>query len=142
MFNKILVAVDGSEASNKAVEWARKTYIELPEAQFTFLHVYQPYIPVVGADGYIPIAYDPVNLQIPEDTPSFQAWSQFPAKERVDYANLLGNAADVICKEAQAGGYDLIVMGAEGHGLVSSVLLGSVSGKVLHLAKCSVLIVR
>lgn len=142
MFRKILVAVDGSEASNKAVEWAKQAYTDLPHATFTFVHVYQPYIPVVGTDGYIPISYDPVNLQIPEDTPSFQAWSQFSGKERLHFVNLLGNASDAICKEALEGGYDLIVIGAEGHGVVSSVLLGSVSGKVLHHAKCSVLIIR
>ncbi|MFM1651662.1 universal stress protein [Brevibacillus sp. B_LB10_24] len=142
MFQKVLLAVDGSQASEKAVEWAKKVYSEMPDTQFTFLHVIGPYIPAVASMGYVPIPFDPSVLETPEDTPSFQAWKQFSDRSRVHYNNLLGNAPEVICMEAETGEYDLIVIGAEGHGVVSSVLLGSVSGKVLHHAKCSVLVVR
>lgn len=142
MFSNILVAVDGSEASQKAVDWVKQSYSELTHTKFTFIYVYQPYMPVAGP-GIYPAAmiYQPVEIK-DEDTPSYQAWNEFSDKERVFFKNMEGNPSDVICKEAVSGKYDLIVMGSEGHGLVSSVLLGSVSAKVLHHAQCSVLIVR
>jgi nucleotide-binding universal stress UspA family protein len=38
--------------------------------------------------------------------------------------------------------YDLIVMGSRGLGPFKELLLGSVSFKVMHLAKCPVMVVR
>ncbi|MGO0062750.1 universal stress protein [Brevibacillus fluminis] len=141
MFTNILVAVDGSETSQKAVEWAKKTHEALPEAKITFVHVFQPFVPVIA--GYpAAVIPQPQDVLSPEETPSYQAWAQFEDKSRVAYRNILGGAAEEICNEAEAKACDLIVVGSVGHGLVSSVLLGSVSAKVLHHAKCSVLIVR
>lgn len=142
MFQHILVAVDGSEASQKAIDWAKRTYAELPQAKITFVHVFQPYIPVVAGGYPGAVLYQPQNIETPEETPAFLAAAQFEDKERVTYKNFVGSAGDEICKEAAGSGCDLIVLGSEGHGLVSSVLLGSVSAKVLHHAKCSVLVVR
>ncbi|GAX91398.1 universal stress protein [Effusibacillus lacus] len=143
MFKKILLAVDGSEASQKAVNWAIQAYQEIPDVQITLLYVHQPYyLPVADANGYLPIAHEPADLEVPEATPAFAAWKQFPDQQRVTYQTLQGNPANIICEEAKNGQFDAIVLGSEGHGVVSSVLLGSVSAKVLHHAPCSVLIVR
>lgn len=143
MFKHVLLAVDGSEASQKAVDWAVQAYREMPETRFTVLHVYRPYmVAVPDANGYLPITYEQAEFEIPEETPAKDAWRQFPDQERVACQTFMGNPAEVICREAAFGKCDLIVLGSEGHGLVSSVLLGSVSAKVLHHAPCSVLIVR
>ncbi|MGC5324158.1 universal stress protein [Brevibacillus sp. SYSU BS000544] len=143
MFKKILLAVDGSAASQKAVEWARKTYEELPHSQISILYVHLPAIPVGPAGGvYIPITYEQANPITPEETPAYDAWNQFPDKQRVTYDVEEGNPAELICRRAREEQCDVIVLGAEGHGLVSSVLLGSVSAKVLHQASVSVLIIR
>jgi hypothetical protein len=40
-----------------------------------------------------------------------------------------GDPAEVICRVAREGGYDLIVMGHRGMGRIKSFLLGSVSYK-------------
>jgi nucleotide-binding universal stress UspA family protein len=53
-----------------------------------------------------------------------------------------GSAADEIVHVAEDLGVNLIVLGSRGWGEVRSVLLGSVSERVLHLAHCPVLIVR
>lgn len=53
-----------------------------------------------------------------------------------------GSAKNVILKEAEAFGADLIVVGSHGHGAVQRFLLGSVSQSVALHATCSVLIVR
>ncbi len=143
MFNRILLAVDGSEASQKAVDWAIKTYQQLPNAHITILYVHQPQVPVVATAGaYIPLTYDQVNWEVPEETPALEAWDKFPDKQRVTQESVVGYPAEVICKKAKEENFDVIVLGAEGHGVVSSVLLGSVSAKVLHHATVSVLIIR
>lgn len=53
-----------------------------------------------------------------------------------------GQARDVIVREAETWGADLIVLGSRGLGGFERVLLGSVSHAVVTLAACSVKIVR
>lgn len=53
-----------------------------------------------------------------------------------------GHAGRELVEEGQAGDYDLIVMGAQGHSLIHRMLLGSVSDFVATHAPCSVFIVR
>lgn len=143
MFKKILLAIDGSDASQKAIDWAKNTYDKLPNAEFTILHVHQPYyVTVPEAMAYVPEAAAGVVEALPTPTIAADAYQQFRDQERVSYQSLTGNPAAIICAEAKTGGYDVIVLGSEGHGVVSTVLLGSCSAKVLHHAPCSVLIVR
>jgi nucleotide-binding universal stress UspA family protein len=51
-----------------------------------------------------------------------------------------GDPAEEIRKEAAAGGYDLIVVGARGRGPVTSLILGSVSKSLVDDAPCPVLV--
>jgi nucleotide-binding universal stress UspA family protein len=53
-----------------------------------------------------------------------------------------GRAARDIVETAEAAGADLIVMGSRGLSEMTSLLVGSVAHKVLHLAACPVLIAR
>ncbi len=53
-----------------------------------------------------------------------------------------GHPAEVICQVAEEGRFDFVVMGSRGLGGIKELLLGSVSNRVVHCAKCSVLIVR
>lgn len=142
MFKKILIAVDGSALSDKAVDWALTAYKETPEATFTLLFVQHPMSPLVVGTAYASGTFQPVFVGTAEETPAYPAWQRFGDTERVTYQTDVGLPADVICEKAEKEGYDLIVLGSQGHGLVSSVFLGSVSGKVLHYAKCPVLVIR
>nr|WP_131918201.1 universal stress protein [Heliophilum fasciatum] len=54
----------------------------------------------------------------------------------------MGNPAYAICEYAEEHNMDLIIIGSRGMGEIKSLLLGSISDRVLHLAKCPVLIVR
>ena len=53
-----------------------------------------------------------------------------------------GNPAEEIMKAASQQQPDLIVMGAQGHGVIARFLLGSVSTRVVQHANSSVLVVR
>jgi nucleotide-binding universal stress UspA family protein len=54
----------------------------------------------------------------------------------------VGDYAQVIIDTANKGGYDLIIMGSRGLSLFKDLLLGSVSFKVMHHARCPVMVVR
>jgi nucleotide-binding universal stress UspA family protein len=54
----------------------------------------------------------------------------------------VGNPVDSIVREVQEKGYDLVVMGARGHGILADVTLGSVSRRVLRRCKAPVMVVR
>jgi nucleotide-binding universal stress UspA family protein len=77
--------------------------------------------PMSGADG--------VNLQRPEPQPGVELIEG-------------GGTGDVIQKTADEEKVSLVVMGAQGKGLVEGMLLGSVSTEVLRGGKTNLLIVR
>lgn len=53
-----------------------------------------------------------------------------------------GKPANMILQEIENENIDLVVMGSHGYGAVTGAILGSVSQRVLHGAKCSVLIAK
>jgi len=53
-----------------------------------------------------------------------------------------GHAAEEILKEAEAGGYHLIIVSARGRRGLTRFLLGSTSSRVVQYAPCSVLVVK
>ncbi len=53
-----------------------------------------------------------------------------------------GHPVEEILKEAEAGHYDLIVMGSHGKGNLPDAMIGSVSRRVLRRSKIPVLMVR
>ncbi|TLY05338.1 MAG: universal stress protein, partial [Thaumarchaeota archaeon] len=53
-----------------------------------------------------------------------------------------GDAASSIAGYAHKEDFDLIIIGGRGLGRFKEMVLGSVSNKVLHHAKCSVLMVK
>ena len=54
----------------------------------------------------------------------------------------VGEAAPMICATAREGGFDLIAMGTQGHTALGTLMLGSVSAKVLTQASVPVLLLR
>jgi len=77
--------------------------------------------PMSGADG--------VNLQRPQTRPGVETMDG-------------GTIGDAIRKTAEQEKASLIVMGAQGRGLVEGMLLGSVSTEILRRGKTSLLIIR
>ena len=60
----------------------------------------------------------------------------------VERVELEGYPADTLVEYAEQVGADLVVVGSRGRGDIASLVLGSISHRVLHLAQCDVLIVR
>jgi len=54
----------------------------------------------------------------------------------------VGDPPPMICATAREGGFDLIAMGTQGHTALGTLMLGSVSAKVLTEAPAPVLLLR
>ncbi|MBI2077223.1 MAG: universal stress protein, partial [Euryarchaeota archaeon] len=125
---RILLATDGSPGSRSAalaaLDLARKF-----KASLRVLHV-------VDLGGAKPTIRDPFGSQFPEA--SSPPWSDVEAKFEVR----VGKPAEAIVAAAARAGADLIVMGCRGLSRLKSFTPGSVSNRVAHAARCSVLIVK
>ena len=53
-----------------------------------------------------------------------------------------GDPASKIIGYSEMEKFDIIIMGSRGMGKFKELILGSVSNKILHHAKCSVMVVR
>ncbi|NMB41607.1 MAG: universal stress protein [Firmicutes bacterium] len=143
---KILLAVDGSDNSFKAVNKTIKLAKSM-DADVTALSVVQD----------IPFYHEGMateHLVLVQQ--NFQERAENAAKEVLEKVKDLfnkqglevntvfksGHPAELICQIAEEGRFDFIVMGSRGLGGVKELLLGSVSNRVAHCAKNSVLIVK
>ncbi len=138
MFRSILVALDGSEHSERALDEA----IDLARsegARLTLLSVgVQPQIyPTAFA-----ITLSDVELTAAAEAVLEEAAAKVPDDVRFATVTRVGRAADQILKRAADGQHDLIVMGSRGHGAATSFLVGSVSHAVLNRSPRAVLIVH
>lgn len=140
MYEKILVAVDMSEPSDRAVIAARDL-AALSGGKVVLLHVREQQM-IVGKGGGV------VNLEEPDEA------NQLVAKDAavLDSAGiayetdvrkaLTGHASELIVEAAKEHGADVIVIGSHGRGTLGHLLLGSVAYKVLHLTDRPVLVIR
>ena len=140
---KILLAIDGSEVSQRAlaslvahVQWLR----DKPEVHL--LHVHLP-IPVGLAVQHV--SQEALDRYYREEGEAVLA----AARRRLEEAGLavtqhihVGQPAEIIVKLAAELGCELICLGTHGRGAISGVVLGSVAGKVLHLAQVPVLLAK
>jgi nucleotide-binding universal stress UspA family protein len=133
----IVVAIDGSENSLAALEWAL-TFAE-PGSTVRVLWVWDATPLAVGADEFFfPDASDTAEERfhhlIDEVTESGQG-----ADVTIERSFVHGRPRSVIAEAA--ADTDLLVIGARGHGAVGSAILGSVSTWLLHHVDCPVVVV-
>ena len=138
---KILVAVDGSDASlkgtRKALEWGKPF-----GADVTLIYV----VPPMVLPGDAPWArMDEIHAAELKRGEKVLAETLAAAGETpllVSTRSVLGPAAETIREVADAEGYDLVVVGSTGKGAVKRMLLGSVADRLVHTCTKPVLVVR
>jgi nucleotide-binding universal stress UspA family protein len=131
----LVLAIDGSSASDKAVKFLIRNVNPTPDGQdrepimVTVVHAV-PYFkyPEVKETGKMLVQRHAAKL----------SKSGFQIREVLR----LGKPADEILTVAKQEKADLIVTGAKGLGAIRRVLLGSVSTRVVQHAHCGVLVVR
>ena len=145
MYCKILLATDGSPHAQKAAEYVRNLVKLKPTAQVTVVYVkhYNRELHMNrGISVELPIDEAVIASEAREAILNKARDIIAEAAQKVETKVLFGNAAEEVAALAEGEGHDLIVMGSRGLNELKGLLLGSVSERVLHLAKCSVLIVK
>lgn len=138
MFEKILLAVDGSKYSWEAEKRAR-VLAEKFNSTLVIVHAYPHTADLTSYHDLTQIVArrKKAGRQVLEEARENLAGSSFEIVEEL----LEGPSAEAILKVAETHGVDLILMGNRGLGAIKSLLLGSVSRKVLHCAPCAVMVV-
>ncbi|MBI4282658.1 MAG: universal stress protein [Chloroflexi bacterium] len=144
---KILLAVDGSNFAQEAVDFAAELSRRMGDAQIILFYVIEPpSLPLVAGPMEVGV---PVAWPQPEEQEQAARQVLGAANERLKAAGQTGimrfsrgRTADVICDIAAKESFDLIIMGSRGMGHLSGMLLGSVSDRVLHRSTVPVLVVR
>ncbi len=139
MFNNIVLAVDGSDYSNKAVQCAR-AIAERFEASLWLVHVFRNPSDLLGYADYEKLF---ARRKSAAQTVLDDARQKLgPISVSVQEELHEGLEAESILKVAENRAADLIVMGTRGFGAVKGLLVGSVSRKVIHYAECPVMVVH
>ncbi len=137
MSSKIVVGVDGSDGSDRAVAEATEV-AKRDGAGIVLVHVVER----IAAKGDMA----PLRADEPEIKERIEKQAADLRDAGVDadvrYESIvLGGPARSIADVADEIGADLIVVGTRGHSALAGVILGSVTQKLLHLASCPVLCV-
>jgi len=141
MFSKILVPVDGSENSFRAFDQA--IYVaKSTGAHLTAIHVIES-PPTVYVESQ-KLLNELLSNYKKESAKILDKCKEIAVKNGVQVETVIaeGDPASNITGYAQKGNFELIVIGSRGLGRFKEMVLGSISSKVLHHTKSSVLIVR
>jgi nucleotide-binding universal stress UspA family protein len=145
MFQHILIATDGSELADKAVNAGLELAHQL-DAKVTIATASEPWQAAVGdaAPAFsFPIAeYDKV---VAENAARILSTAGAVAKQKgvaCETVHVNGFPAEAIIEMAKTRGCDLIVMSSHGRKGVSRLLLGSQAARVVTLSTIPVLVCR
>ena len=136
MFSKIVVALDGSEHSLRAVEYAKRLSPE-KRARIDVVHVRELLVGRGVGGATVKIDEQQIVEQI-ETVVHDLTESGYDVHLQV-VSTIRESPAHIIADAAKEVGADVIVAGTRGHGPVAGLLLGSVTQRLLHLAPCPVL---
>ena len=139
---KILLAVDGSPYTKKMLAYLT-THLEVFHAdnEFTLFTVQTPLPPRARAA----VGADVANAYYAEEAEKVTApVVKFLKRHGIEakVVHKTGGPGELIAKQANAGGYDLVMMGSHGHSALGNLVMGSVATQVLAHCKVPVLLVR
>ena len=148
MYKKILLAVDGSNVSNRAIEKVIKLQKEMDSEVVVFHSVMHHIImPLAYSSGYALQMYMNVEEEEKRDGKKIidQARVKFyeanvPAKfDLITYEN----PEEYIERIVEIEKFDLVVLGVKGtHSKFKQAITGSITKKVIKKAPCDVLVVK
>jgi nucleotide-binding universal stress UspA family protein len=138
MYEKILVAVDHSAASDHALA-AAKDLATLSKGEVWVLHLAER--EVIAQMGDVPIESD-AEAETPIDAAVKTLTDAGITAHAEVRQTTFGHAAKEIVADAKLHDVGVIVMGSRGRGDMAGLVLGSTAHKVIHLADRPVLVVR
>ncbi|MBD3206729.1 universal stress protein [Candidatus Bathyarchaeota archaeon] len=145
MISKILVAVDGSEPSLNALDYAAE-FADSEKAELTILSVV-PNLPPMAVEGFTPEYIPQYQEELEESYIDLlnehekRLNERFPDLEIVTIVRM-GSPGKIIVESAQAREVDLIIVGNRGQSGIITWMLGSVSRYVVDSCTVPVLVVK
>ena len=141
MFTNILVPIDGSDNSFRALD-AALLLSEKLGSNISVIHVMEE----------VPITHIGSEKMLNELLEAYKKENQDILLKCSEIANqkgltiktflLQGNPASVILDYNKKKKFDLVIMGSRGLGKFKELILGSVSSKIVHHSPCAVLLIR
>jgi len=136
MFNTILLALDGSEASERAIPLA-EDLAKQGGGRIIIGHVREI---MIGRGGGQTVNANEDELEASVRSTAARL-SESGIETAVDVATSgVGGPAHALAEMAEREHVDVIVAGTRGHSPVAGLLLGSVTQRLLHVAPCPVLV--
>jgi len=142
MYQRILVAVDGSATADLALQEALK-WAQEGQAQLRLIHVID--VTSVGEGQAVPETIARATRQKGQETLEMAARRARHVGVEVETVLLESHGQQfsrAIAEEAKHWPADLIVMGTHGRTGLARLVLGSVAEGVVHLASVPVLLIR
>jgi nucleotide-binding universal stress UspA family protein len=137
----ILVVVDGSQPAKKALEYAA-SLASKNESHLYVVHIIEEFGELIQRweqhDSYV----DEVKRLSKDSLDECESRARELGVTKIDTIEEEGNAAEKILQIAKDKEVDTIVVGNKGLNIAEELLEGSVSHKISHHAKCSVIVVR
>jgi len=138
---KVLFASDGSDCSDRAAKYiATRLFKQAKDLYVTLFFVDAPMMARVNR-----VLGEEAVLRIHRENSDYNLKSARRKLTRAavpfDETFTIGSVASCIAERAKEGKYDLVVMGSHGRSALGSLLLGSVTARVLATCKVPVLVV-
>lgn len=145
MIEKILVAVDGSDHADRALDFALDLAMKYT-AKILLLSVVPPvFLPIPSLNVMKSQAIADASVELENSFRTVLTKTEEKVKRHTNISVFTrlehGNPDEVIVETAKLGNFDVIVIGSRGLGR-RDFALGSVSSRVAENATCPVLIVK
>ena len=141
MFTNILVPIDGSDNSYRALD-AALLLSEKLGSNITVIHVMEE-VPITHI-GSEKLLNELLETYKKENQDILSKCSQIATQKGLSINTFLlqGNPASAILDFSKKEKFDLVIMGSRGLGKFKELILGSVSSKIVHHSPCGVLLIR
>lgn len=136
MFKSVVLALDGSKSSDRALAYAT----DLAKEHGSNVHVVHVREIAVGrGGGPVPLNEDELQAKVEGQVTALT--DAGTAADLEIHSAHVGAPAQVIADAAARQAADVIITGTRGHTVIAGLMLGSVPQRLLHVAHCPVLVV-
>ena len=138
--SKIMIPVDGSPASLRAVDFAIPMAAQNPDSLFVLLNVQN--VSATELSGEFMHGVQERLAQAAAKALEEAVAKSEAANIRFETVVRTGPTAETIAQVSRETGINHIVMGTRGLGRIQGILLGSVAMKVIHLAEVPITLIK
>ena len=148
---RILIATDGSEYSQKAIEESCRIFADSPKSEIKVVSVFKKIDPITPMPFVVPETYlGQMDKEAKADAEKVTLEAAKLIRQKCPNVSLTtdveelsrGTVSQKIIEKTKMWKADCIVVGSHGRGFWGRLSLGSVSDEVIHHSPCPVLVVR